>query len=146
MPTEVKNICSKYLIHSDCKESTCNAADASSIPGVRKIPWRRDRLPTPVFLAFPGGSDGKKFPCNVGDLGSIPGLGRSPGGEHGNLLQYPCLENPMDRGAWWAAVHGVAKSRTRLNTFTFNKFPSQLVYIHNQRIIQLFQVDILFAT
>ena len=50
--------------------------------------------------------------CNVGDLGSIPGLGRSPGGGHGNPLQYSCLENPMDRGAWQAAVHGVAKSRT----------------------------------
>ena len=53
--------------------------------------------------------------CNVGDLGSIPGLGRSPGGGHGNPLQYSCLENPMDRGAWQAAVHGVAKSRTWLN-------------------------------
>ena len=46
------------------------------------------------------------------DLGLIPGLGRSPGGEHGNLLQYSCLENPMDRGAWLATVHGVAKSQT----------------------------------
>ena len=45
------------------------------------------------------------------DLGLIPGLGRSPGGEHGNLLQYSCLENPMDRGAWLVTVHGVAKSR-----------------------------------
>ena len=50
--------------------------------------------------------------CNVGDLGSIPGLGKSPGGGHGNRLQYSCLENPMDRGAWQAAVHGVAKSWT----------------------------------
>ena len=48
---------------------------------------------------------------DVRDVGSIPGLGRSPGGEHGNLLQYFCLENPMDRGAWRAAVHGVTKSR-----------------------------------
>ena len=49
------------------------------------------------------------------DAGSILGLGRSPGGGHGNLLQYPCLKNPMDRGAWWATVHGVAKSWTRLS-------------------------------
>ena len=51
-------------------------------------------------LGFPGGSDGKESACNVGDLGLIPGLGRSPGGGHGNSLQYSCLENPMDRGAW----------------------------------------------
>ena len=60
----------------------------------------------------------KNPPANVGDikdLGSIPGLGRSPGGGHGNPLQYPCLENPTDRGAWWATVHRVAKSRTRLS-------------------------------
>ena len=66
-------------------------------------------------LCFPGGPDGKESTCNAGDLGSIPGLGRSPGGGHGNLLQYSCLENPMDRGAWWATVHGVAKNRTRLS-------------------------------
>ena len=60
---------------------------------MRKIPWRRDRQPTPVFMCFPGGSDGKESVCNAGDLGSIPGLGRSPGGGHGNPLQYSCLEN-----------------------------------------------------
>ena len=60
---------------------------------VGKTPWRRDRLPTPVFLGFPGGSDSKESACNAGDLGSILGLGRSPGGVHGNPLQYPCLEN-----------------------------------------------------
>ena len=57
--------------------------------------------------------------CNAGDLGSIPGLGRSPGEGNGNPLQYSCLENPMDGGAWWATVHGVAKSQTRLSDFTF---------------------------
>jgi len=51
---------------------------------------------------------------NVRDMGLIPGSGRSPGGGQGNLLQYSCLENPMDRGAWWAMVHKVAKSRTQL--------------------------------
>ena len=56
--------------------------------------------------------------CNAGDLGSIPGLGRCPGEGNGNPLQYSCLENPMDRGAWWATVQGVAKSRTWLSDFT----------------------------
>ena len=50
------------------------------------MPWRRDRLPTPVFLGFPDGSNGKESACNAGDLGSVPGLGRSPRGGHGNLL------------------------------------------------------------
>ena len=63
----------------------------------------------------PGGSDGKESACNAGDLGSISGSGRSPGGEHGNPLQYFCLENPMDGGAWRATVHEVAKSQTRLS-------------------------------
>ena len=57
----------------------------------------------------------KASACNAGDLGSIPGLGRSPGEGNGNPLQYSCLENPMDGGAWWATVHGVAKSWTRLS-------------------------------
>ena len=51
---------------------------------------------------------------HVRDMGSIPGWGRSPGGAHGNLLQYSCMENPMDRGAWWAIVHGVTKSQTQM--------------------------------
>ena len=58
----------------------------------------------------------KKLPANAGDWGSIPGSGRSPGGGNGNPLQYFCLENPMDRGAWQAAVHEVAKNQTQLNT------------------------------
>ena len=61
---------------------------------VRKFPWRKDRLPTLVFMGFPGGSGGKKSACNEGDLGSIPGLGRSLGEGHGNPVQYSCLENP----------------------------------------------------
>ena len=61
-------------------------------------------------MGFPGGSDGKVSACNVGDPGSIPGLGRSPGEGNGNPLQYSCLENPTDGGAWWATVHGVAYS------------------------------------
>ena len=67
------------------------------------------------FMGFPCSSVGKESACSAGDPGSIPGLGRSPGEGNGNLLQYPCLENLMDRGAWWAAVHGVSKSRARLS-------------------------------
>ena len=67
---------------------------------------------------FPGGSVVKN-PL-VGDMGSIPGLRRSPGEGNGNSLQYPCLGNPMDRGAWRAMVHGVAKSQTRLTDFHFH--------------------------
>ena len=64
----------------------------------------------------------KNPPANAGDVrdrGLVPGAGRSPGEGHGNPLQYSCLENPMDGEAWWATVHGVAKSWTRLSDFTF---------------------------
>ena len=70
---------------------------------------------TVPFKIFPGGSVGKDSPCNEGDSGSIPGLGRYSGEGNGNLLQYSCLENSMDRGTWWATVHGVTKSQTRLS-------------------------------
>ena len=65
-------------------------------------------------MGFPGGSEVKASARNVGDLGSIPVSGRSPGEGNGNPLQYSCLENSMDRRAWWATVHGVSKSRTQL--------------------------------
>ena len=61
---------------------------------IGKIPWKRDRLPTLVFLGFPGGSDSKESACNAGDLGLIPGLGRFPRGGHGSPLQYSYLETP----------------------------------------------------
>ena len=70
---------------------------------------------TLFIVSFPGDSDGKASAYNAGDPGSSPGLGRSPGEGNGNPLQYPCLENLMDRGAWWAAVHGVAKSQAQLS-------------------------------
>ena len=68
---------------------------------------------------FPGGSEGKASACNEGDLGSILGSGTSPGEGNGNPSQYSCLGNPMNSAAWWAKVHGVAKSQTRLSDFTF---------------------------
>ena len=68
---------------------------------------------------LPGGPDGKASAYNAGDQGSIPGLGRSSGEGNGNPLQYSCLENPMNRGAWWSTVHGITKSQTQLSNFTF---------------------------
>ena len=84
------------------------------ISWVGKICWRRNRLPTPVFLDFPFDSAGKESACNVGNLGSIPGLGRSPGEGNSYPLQYSGLENSMD-----CIVHGVAKSWARLRGFHF---------------------------
>ena len=69
-------------------------------------------LPYTKNRGFPGGSEVKASACNAGDVGSIPGLGRSPGEGNGNPLQYSYLENSMDGRAWWATVHGVAKSQT----------------------------------
>ena len=80
------------------------------LPQNRSEVMDKDRAPQVALVV-------KNLPANAGDtqdLGLIPGLGRSPGGGHGNPLQYPCLENPMDRGAWQAMVHRVAKSRTWL--------------------------------
>ena len=88
------------------KESACNAGDPWFGSWVGNIHWRRDRLPTPVFLGFPCGSAGKESACNEGDLGSVLGLRRSPGEGRGYLLQYSGLENSTD-----CVVHGVAKSQ-----------------------------------
>ena len=62
-------------------------------------------------MSFPGGSLVKNPPANAGDVSSVLGSGRSPGEENGNSLQYSCLGNPIDRGVWWATVHGVGKSQ-----------------------------------
>ena len=70
-------------------------------------------------FGFPCGSDGKESACSVGDLGSIPGSGQSPGKGNGCPLQYSGLENSIDRGAWQATVHGLAKSQTQLSYFHF---------------------------
>ena len=97
------------------KESACNAGDPGWISGLGRFPWRRDRLPTPVFLGFPCGSAGKESAHNAGDLGLIPGLGRSPGEGNSYPLQYSGLENAMD-----CIVHWVAKSRTGRSNFHFH--------------------------
>ena len=76
--------------------------------------WRKMCLiikqPNISLMSFPGGSESKESACDAGYVGLIPEWGRSPGEGNGNPLQYSCLENPMDEGAWWATVHGVAKS------------------------------------
>ena len=92
-------------------------------PGCFWRRWKNEQIPDPFvfFLSlslhpgFPGDSYGKEPTCNAGDLGSFRGLGRSPGEGNGNQFQYSCLENSMDQGAWWATVHGVAKSWTGLS-------------------------------
>ena len=89
------------------KESTCNAGDPWFGSWVGKIRWRRDRLPTPVFLGFPCGLAGKESAFSVGDLGSIPGVERSPGEGKGYPFQFFGLENSMD-----CIVLGVVKSWT----------------------------------
>ena len=68
-----------------------------------------------MMMGFPGGSDGKESACSAGDLGLIPRLGRSTGERNGNPLEYSCLENPMDRGAWRATIHGVTKESDTLS-------------------------------
>ena len=78
------------------------------------------------MLGFPDDSVGKEFACNVGDVGLIPGSGRSPGEGSGNLLQYSCLENPMDREAWWTTVHEVR--RVRHNFATKPQPPGMCMY------------------
>ena len=105
------------------KESTVIAVE----PWLNYCPYNNLMSPeNPFFFfsqclwltgGFPGGTGGKEPVCYAGgiwDLSSIPGLGRPPGGEHGNPLQYSCLENPTDRGGWWATVKRVAKSQTGL--------------------------------
>ena len=74
----------------------------------------------PWIVLVPGGTSGKESAYGTGDVGSIPGLERSSGEGNGDPLQYSCLENPMDGGAWWSTVHGVTKSRTQLSDFTFH--------------------------
>ena len=101
-----------FLVAQLVKISACNTGDTTSVPGSGRSPWRRERLPTPVFMGFPGGSDGKESTCNVGDLGSISGREDPPEegmATHSSILAWRIH---MDRGAWRAIVHGVATSQT----------------------------------
>ena len=78
----------------------------------------KELFPLKSQKGFPGGSEVKASACNAEDLGLIPGSGRSPGEGNGNPLQYSCPENPMDGGAWWSTVHGVAKNQILLSNLT----------------------------
>ena len=84
---------------------------------------------------IPGVSDSEESVCNAGDLGSIPESGRSPGEGNGYPLQYSCLENSRDRGAWWTAVHGIIKSQTRLSDNTLTML--QWAYIEDQGLVEV---------
>ena len=87
-------------------------------------------------MGFPGRSVVKNLPTSVGDASLIPGLGRSPGEGNSNPLQYSCLENPMDREAWWSVVHGVAKSWTWLSNCTCTLIPGKYNWI--SKVMQLY--------
>ena len=103
------------------------------------VPWPEIEPGPRKWKLSPGteSSDSKESACNAGDLDSIPGSGRSPGEGNGNTLQYFCLENPMDRGAWWATVHGVTKSQTWLSdrhTWTNHWTPREFPYFPGLRV------------
>ena len=99
---------------------------------VGKRPWRRDPLPTPVFLGFPCGSDGRKFTFNAGDQGSIPGLEKSPGGDHSNSLQYSCLENPNgQRSLAGYSPWGLKESDMTERQSTHKLMPVQWTHLSN---------------
>ena len=85
---------------------------------------------------FPGGAVVKNPPASAGDAGSIPGSGRSPGGGNGDPFRYSCLENPMDRGPWWAAVHGVAKSWTQLSDWADGVLWWWCVYLEGNQCVR----------
>ena len=122
----LKNFPQFVVIHTVKGVSVVNEADVFS--GILLIfPWSNECWQSNIwllcfFLGFSGGSEVKASTCNVGDLGSIPGSGRCPGEGNGNPLQYSCLDNPMDGGAWWDTVHGVTKSWTQLSNLTFTFF------------------------
>ena len=111
-PVVLSSVVLKFLLES---------SPTRSVPTLLKTPWLWLSFQPPALglhlptsqrpLGFPCSSVGKESTCNAGDPGSIPRSGRSPGEGNGNPLQYSCLENPMDRGAWWATVHGVTRVR-----------------------------------
>ena len=126
-----------FFFHSSCKKNAFSFLQLV-VSSVMKRSLQLQNVQTGLDIIFqvycdleaeqnsstsinPGGAEGKESACNVGDLGSISGSGRSPGERNGNPLQYSCLENSMDRGAWWARVHGVTKSWMQL-TLTHKYF------------------------
>ena len=132
--------CHGVFFNISCSENTWYENNQVSLEesfprGARKsmislscLLWKHILKPDPCCLKlegtfwFPGGSDSKESACNVGDLSLIPGSASCPAKGHGNPLQYSCLENPRNRGAWRATVHRVSKSRTQLSDFTFTFF------------------------
>ena len=108
-PTQVSHIAGIFFTSwaTSWLETGANNAEVEELIPI----WAIESL----YGGFPGGSNSKESACNLGDLGSTPGWGRSLEEGNGNPLQYSCLENPMDRGNWWATVHGVAKSWTQVN-------------------------------
>ena len=108
--------CLAWFPHSVIKASLSEDSQFDrSMSGINRCPHLCElHIENPhQAMGFPGGSDGKESACNAGDLGLIPGSGRSPGKGNGYPLQYSCLVNPKDRGAWWVTVHGVTNSGTR---------------------------------
>ena len=101
--------------HSDFLTITTGILKVEAVGKKRWVFWATSNLLGVVGWGFPGGSDGKESACHAGDLSLIPGSGRSPGGGNGNPLQYSCLVNPLDRRAWRATVHRLAKSWTLLS-------------------------------
>ena len=97
-------------------------------------------------VSFPGGLDGKESASHAGNLGLIPGLGRSPGGGHGNPLQYSLLENPMDRGAWWATVRGVAPSWTAVSKQQQHTQCIVISSVASGKWLSIFKIYIYFAS
>ena len=79
-------------------------------------------------MCLPGGSEVKASACNVGEPGSIPGSGRSPGERNGNPVQYFCLENSMDRGVWWATVHGITKRHNGVTNTVYTSYENYLIF------------------
>ena len=120
------------LLRPNCPYNTC--------PRIQTLVLCQVIFTMPILLF---GSEVKASACKAGDRGSIPGWRRSPREGNGNPLQYSCLENPMDRGAWWATVHRVPKSQTRLSDFTFTSSKSKRSQI---LIIRLSQYPILMIT
>ena len=106
------------------------------------INWRRDRLPTPGLLGFPGGSDGKESAFNAGDLDLIPGLGRCPGEGNTYPNQSSCLENSTERRTWQSTVHGVSKSWLRLGDFHFTSYVTRSVL---KFILLIYSVDLQYG-